>query len=58
MLDQSGFCRIHQRYLINLRHVVGYQRGEGGTVRMVGGAELDVSRRRKRAFVEHFVNRG
>ncbi len=58
MLDQGGFCRIHQSYLINVSHVTAYQRGEGGVVTMANGAELDVSRRRKRAFMAFFVGAG
>src|SRR6185436_9874584 len=34
LLSDAGFLRIHKSFLINLRHVKEYQRGEGGTVIM------------------------
>lgn len=55
ILPEREFCRIHQRYLINIQHVTSYQRGEGGVVSLVNGAHLDVSRRRKRAFMQYFT---
>ncbi|MEL7159634.1 MAG: LytTR family DNA-binding domain-containing protein [Bacteroidota bacterium] len=55
MLTDSGFCRVHQSYLINLSHVTSYQRGEGGVVCLDNGHHLDVSRRRKAEFVRCFV---
>jgi two-component system LytT family response regulator len=55
LLSSSGFCRIHQSYLINLTHVKSYQRGEGGVVCLAQGHHLDVSRRRKAEFMRYFV---
>ncbi|MEL6141469.1 MAG: LytTR family DNA-binding domain-containing protein [Bacteroidota bacterium] len=37
LLGESGFCRIHQSFLINLSHVTSYQRGEGGVVKLTNG---------------------
>lgn len=51
MLVDTSFFRIHKSFLINLRHVKEYQRGEGGTVIMSNNAEIEVSRRKK----EHFL---
>ena len=50
-LSESGFCRVHNSYLINLRHVKRYVRGEGGHVVLTDGHEVDVSRRRKDEFL-------
>lgn len=47
LLSQYGFFRIHKSYLINLRYMKKYIRGEGGQVVMSGGTTLDVSRRKK-----------
>jgi len=55
MLSGSGFCRVHQSYLINLSRVTSYQRGEGGVVCLDNGHHLDVSRRRKAEFVRCFM---
>ena len=47
MLLIYDFCRIHHGIIINLQHIHEYVKGEGGTVVLSDGKELDVSRRRK-----------
>ncbi|MBA3704553.1 MAG: response regulator transcription factor, partial [Bacteroidetes bacterium] len=44
--------RIHNTSLINMNHVVRYIRGEGGFVIMTDKTELEVSRRKKKEFLE------
>ncbi|MGI9542431.1 MAG: LytR/AlgR family response regulator transcription factor [Cyclobacteriaceae bacterium] len=51
MLSESGFCRVHHASLINLKHVHQYFKGEGGYVSLTDGHHVDVSRRRKEAFL-------
>jgi two-component system LytT family response regulator len=51
MLEDNYFCRIHKSYIINLTHVKEYQRGEGGTVLLTNGKEVEVSRRKKEIFL-------
>jgi len=51
LLNDAGFLRIHKSFLINLRHVKEYQRGEGGTVIMNNNSEIEVSRRKKEQFL-------
>lgn len=50
-LSESGFCRVHNSFLINLRHVRRYIRGEGGYVIMTDDHHVDISRRRKDEFL-------
>lgn len=52
MLRDNGFVRIHRSSIINLEHVKEYIKGEGGTVVLSNGTELEVSRRKK----EHLMN--
>lgn len=52
MLENFGFFRIHNSYIINHDRVVRYNKGEGGTVIMSDNSELPVSRRRKADFLE------
>jgi two-component system LytT family response regulator len=52
ILDNTHFFRVHKSFLINLRHVKEYQRGEGGTVIMSNNAEIEVSRRKKEQFLD------
>jgi len=47
----SVFLRVHKSFLINLLHVKEYVRGEGGTIIMSNGAEIEVSRRKKEQFL-------
>ena len=48
---QPQFFRTHKSHLINLNHVSRYLRGEGGSVIMSDGSEVEVARRRKEDFL-------
>ena len=50
-LSESGFCRVHNSYLINIRHVKRYVRDDGGYVVLTDGHKVDISRRRKDEFL-------
>ena len=52
MLTPYRFCRVHNVHLINLSYVKKYIRGEGGSVVMENGDEIDVSRRKKDDFLK------
>ena len=52
MLTPYRFCRVHNVHLINLNYVKKYIRGEGGSVVMENGDEIDVSRRKKDDFLK------
>lgn len=54
MLSDFNFFRAHKSYLINIDHVYQYKKGEGGTVIMSNGAEIEISRRNKEAFMHLF----
>jgi two-component system LytT family response regulator len=51
LLADAGFVRIHKSYLVNLRHVKEYVRGEGGSVILSNSKEVEVSRRKKDGFI-------
>jgi two-component system LytT family response regulator len=51
-LSDSNFIRVHQSHLINLTYVERYIKGEGGSVVMSDGSEVEVSRRRKENFLD------
>lgn len=51
LLKDTSFYRVHKSFLVNLFHVKEYQRGEGGTIIMSNGAEIEVSRRKKENFL-------
>lgn len=52
LFAELNFFRIHHSILINLNFIKNYVRGEGGHVVMTNNATLDVSRRKKEAFLE------
>jgi two-component system, LytTR family, response regulator len=47
ILLEYDFCRIHHSHIINIEHLQEYIKGEGGSVVLSNGKELEVSRRRK-----------
>lgn len=51
-LAPQGFIRIHQRYLVNRKHITRYIKGEGGEVILSNGANLPVSRRQKQELMD------
>lgn len=51
LLADTVFLRIHKSFLINLMHVKEYMRGDGGSVIMSNGTEIEVSRRKKELFL-------
>lgn len=54
LLNDHGFFRIHQSTVVNLRHVIGFQKSEGGYVEMSNGELGKLSRHRKADFMERF----
>jgi|SRR5690554_3605688 len=51
LLMESGFYRVHHSFLVNMKHVQKYIKGEGGYIIMSGGYHVDVSRRKKEGFL-------
>jgi two-component system LytT family response regulator len=47
MLSDHNFFRAHRSYLINVSHITRYIKGEGGTVLMSNGWEIEIARRNK-----------
>jgi two-component system LytT family response regulator len=52
MLEEHHFLRVHHSYLVNLKEVRKYNRGEGGSLLMSDGASIDVSRSRKEVLLK------
>ncbi len=51
-LPPQLFLRIHHSFLVNVDHVTGYIRGEGGEVVMANKKHLPVARTRKEGLLE------
>lgn len=54
ILDGSDFFRIHASYLINMKHVTKFTRGDGGYVVMSNNQHITVSRKKKDDFFDMF----
>jgi len=54
ILEGSDFFRIHASYLINMKHVTKFTRGDGGYVVMSNNQHITVSRKKKDEFFELF----
>ncbi len=52
LLQNLHFYRIHHSTIINVSKISEYLRGEGGSVILSDGTELDVSKRKKKEFLE------
>jgi len=46
-LEQSGFYRVHNSHLVNLRHVKAVSKRDGGYLEMIDGSQVPISRNRK-----------
>lgn len=51
LLGDHHFLRIHKSYLVNLEYIREYVRGEGGSVILQDGREIEVSRRKKELLI-------
>jgi two-component system LytT family response regulator len=54
ILEGADFFRIHASFLINLKHVSKFTRGDGGYVIMTNNQRITVSRKKKDEFFEMF----
>jgi two-component system LytT family response regulator len=52
LLPESDFIRIHHQHLINMNHVTRFLKQDGGYAVMTDGSQIEVSRRKKDAFME------
>ncbi len=52
LLEDLHFFRLHQSHIVNLHFVERYIRGEGGTVVLEDGSQIEVARRRKEDFLD------
>jgi two-component system, LytTR family, response regulator len=54
LLPQETFFRVHHSHIINLSFIKKYIKGEGGFVELENGHNVDVSRSRKKEFLDVF----
>lgn len=52
VLTDAFFLRINRSVIVNLDYIVKYRKGDGGTLEMSDGTEVEVSASRKEALVD------
>lgn len=52
LLPENEFIRVHHQHLINMGHVTRYLKQDGGYAVMSDGTQIEISRRKKDAFME------
>ncbi len=52
LLETMNFYRVHKRHVINLNYMRKFIKGDGGYLVMDDGKKIEVSRRRRPAFME------
>jgi two-component system LytT family response regulator len=52
LLPETEFIRVHHHHLINMNHVVRFLKEDGGYAIMSDGSKIEISRRKKEAFME------
>ena len=54
LLEEYGFFRPHQSYLVNLNYVKKIDKGDGGFIVLKNGKEIPVSLRQKKKIISLF----
>jgi two-component system, LytTR family, response regulator len=52
LLPPEDFIRVHHHHLVNMNHVVRYLKADGGYAVMSDGTQIEISRRKKDAFLQ------
>jgi two-component system LytT family response regulator len=56
ILQSESFIRANRSVIVNIEYVTKYKKGEGGTLELVDGTEIEVSASRKENVVERLFN--
>ena len=56
ILQEDMFLRISRSVIVNLDYIVKYRKGDGGTLEMADGTEIEVSASRKEALLERLFD--
>jgi len=56
MLEPTGFFRTHQSHLVNLDHVLRFDKAEGGHLVMADNTQVPVSQRKREELFSLFQN--
>ncbi len=54
LLSSKQFFRIHNSYMINISHVLSFNKGDGSYIVMIDNSCVPISRRKKKDFLNRF----
>lgn len=54
MLTEYMFLRTHQSHLININHIISFEKNDGGFLRMADGSPVPVSKRKRDELMDFF----
>lgn len=54
VLSDYAFIRSHQSHLVNINHMVSFEKNDGGYLRMIDGSSVPVSKRKKDELMDFF----
>ncbi len=54
LLGDFLFIRTHQSHLVNINHIISFEKNEGGYLRMTDGSTVPVSKRKREELMEFF----
>jgi two-component system LytT family response regulator len=54
MLRDNGFFRVHKSFLINMRHINRFEKGDGGNVILENESRVPVASRKREELLEMF----
>ncbi|SFT13613.1 LytR/AlgR family response regulator transcription factor [Sphingobacterium wenxiniae] len=55
VLEAGNFLRVNRSVIVNLDYIVRYKKGEGGTLELVDGSEIEVSALKKNLLLERLL---
>lgn len=55
LIHDPNFYRVHHSYLVNLRYITEYMKGDGQYLVLEGGASIPVSRTRKAGLLDYLT---
>lgn len=56
LLSDFMFLRPHQSHLININHIISFEKNEGGYLKMADGSSVPVSKRKRDELMDFFDN--
>lgn len=56
LLENTQLLRINRSVIVNLDYIVKYRKGEGGTVEMLDGSEIEVSPSKKKQLMDRLFS--